>query len=55
VDEMPYKIVKKEGKRKWKIVRMERGHTKTVGSSTSKRMAKLALKARYVHEKDNIR
>ncbi len=48
---MPYKIVKRTGKRKWKIVETKHGHTKTVGSSTTKKNAEASIRARYRGEK----
>lgn len=46
---MPYGIVKRKGKRPWKIVRRDTG--KTVGSSVTKAMAKASIRARYANEK----
>ena len=51
VNKMPYKVVKRTGKRKWKIVETSRGHTKTVGSSLTKREAQKSIIARNIHEK----
>lgn len=49
---MPYKIVKRVGKRPWKIIELlPGGHTKTVGSSVSKKNAEASIRARYAHEK----
>jgi hypothetical protein len=45
---MPYKIVKKTGKRPYKIVKRDTG--KVVGSSTRKAMAQKAIRARYANE-----
>jgi len=44
---MPYKIIKRTGDRKWKIVETKHGHTKTVGSSTTKKNAEASIRARY--------
>ena len=50
---MPYKIIYKpkippKG-RPWKIYNLDK--KKIVGSSVTKKMAKLAVKARYAHER----
>lgn len=44
---MPYKVVKRKGKRPYKIVNKRTG--KTVGSSTSKAKANASVRARYAH------
>jgi hypothetical protein len=44
---MPYKIVQRTGKRRWKIVETKHGYTKTVGSSTTKKNAEASIRARY--------
>jgi hypothetical protein len=44
---MPYKIIKRTGTKKWKIVETKNGHTKTVGSSTTKKNAMASIRARY--------
>jgi len=46
---MPWRIVKKTGKRPYKIIKESTG--KIVGSSESLKMAKASLRARYVKEK----
>ena len=51
VKKMPYNIRKRAGKRKWKIVETKNGHTKTVGSSLTKRKAQKSIIARNIHEK----
>ena len=51
VKKMPYNIRKRAGKRKWKIVETKNGHTKTVGSSLTKREAQKSIIARNIHEK----
>ena len=49
---MPYKVMHRLGKRPWKIVELlPKGHTKTVGSSVSKKNAEASIRARYAHEK----
>ena len=48
---MPYHVVKRKGKRPYKIVETIRGHTKTVGSSTNKKDAEASIRARYRAEK----
>lgn len=45
---MPYKIVKRKGKRPYKIIKTETG--KVVGSSTSKQKAEASIRARYMGE-----
>ena len=44
---MPYKVVRRKGKRPYKIVNKRTG--KTVGSSTSKAKANASVRARYAH------
>jgi len=44
---MPYKVEKRTGKRPYKIVETKHGHTKTVGSSTTKKNAEASIRARY--------
>ena len=44
---MPYKVVKRSGKRPYKII----AHGKVVGSSTSRAAAKASVRARYTHER----
>ena len=49
---MPYKVVKRGGKRPYKIVeKLRGGHTKIVGSSTTKKDAQKSIVARKIHEK----
>jgi hypothetical protein len=49
---MPYSIVKRAGKRPFKIVeKLRGGHTKTVGSSVTKKDAEASIRARYRGEK----
>jgi hypothetical protein len=49
---MPYKVVKRGGERPYKIVeKLRGGHTKTVGSSTTKKDAQKSIVARNIHEK----
>jgi hypothetical protein len=48
---MPYKVVYRKGKRPYKIVETIGGHTKTVGSSTSRKNAEASIRARYRVEK----
>jgi hypothetical protein len=45
---MPYGIIKKSGKRPYKIVRKDTG--KVVGSSTNKQKAQASIRARYANE-----
>lgn len=45
---MPYKIVRKKGKRPWKIINKETG--KVVGSSSSESEAKSSARARMAAE-----
>jgi hypothetical protein len=47
---MPYSIKKRKGKRPYKIVEKIHGHTKTVGSSTSRKNAESSIRARYMAE-----
>jgi hypothetical protein len=48
---MPYRVVKRSGKRPWKIVELyPNGSTHTVGSSTTKEMAQKSIRARYMGE-----
>ncbi len=42
---MPYKIVKRSGKKPYKIVNIDKG--KIVGSSTSKAKAQASIRARH--------
>lgn len=46
---MPYKIVKRSGKRPYKIVKKTTG--KVVGSSTTRAAAKASVRARYAGER----
>ena len=50
---MPYKIVKRKGKRPYKIINKETG--KTVGSSTSKAKAEASVRARLAGEYGTLR
>lgn len=43
---MPYKIVKRGGKKPWKIIKKTTG--KVVGSSTTKAKAQASVRARHV-------
>jgi hypothetical protein len=45
---MPYKVVKRKGKRSWKIV--NKNTNKIVGSSTSKSKAQASVRAGYMGE-----
>ncbi|MDX9797147.1 MAG: hypothetical protein RBT24_10035 [Arcobacteraceae bacterium] len=47
---MPYKVVKREGKKPYKIVNKDTG--KAVGSSTSKAKAEASVRARLASEHD---
>jgi len=47
---MPYTIIKRKGKRPYKIVEKKGGHTKTVGSSTTRKNAEASIRARYRSE-----
>lgn len=42
---MPYKIVKRKGKKPWKIINKDTG--KQVGSSKTKKNAKSSVRARW--------
>jgi len=44
---MPYKVIKRTGTRKWKIVETIGKSTRTVGSSTTKKNAEASIRARY--------
>jgi len=46
---MPYKIVKRKGKRPYKIINKNTG--RVVGSSTSRKKALASVRARYANEK----
>ena len=48
---MPYSVVKRKGKRPYKIVEKIGSHTKTVGSSTSRKNAESSIRARYRAER----
>ncbi len=45
---MPYRIVKRSGKRPWKIIK--KSTNKVVGSSLTKADAEASVKARYLGE-----
>ena len=45
---MPYKVIRRTGKRPWKIVEtLKDGSTLTVGSSTTRGDAESSIRARY--------
>ena len=46
---MPYRVVKRKGKKPWKIIKSDTGEE--VGSSTSKEKAEASVRARYAGEK----
>lgn len=45
---MPYKVVKRGGKKPWKIIKTDTG--KVVGSSATKAQAQASVRARYAGE-----